>query len=44
MSGLFIILAVLAAIAVLGLLAQAYGVDSRSEFEDPGAPARGISL
>ena len=40
MSGLIIVLAAIAALAILGALAQAFGVDSRQEFEDPRAPAR----
>jgi hypothetical protein len=44
MSGLFIILAAFIAIAVLGYLAQTSGADSRPEFEDPTAPARGFSF
>ena len=43
MSGLVILLVVLAAIAVFGILAQTHGVDSRPEFEDPRAPARGLT-
>ena len=44
MTGLFIILAVLAAIVIFDLLAQTHGVDSRPEFDDPRAPARGITF
>jgi len=43
MSGLIIIVAVFLAIVVLDVLAQTHGVDSRTDFEDPRAPARGIS-
>ena len=43
MSGLFILLAVLAAIVIFDLLAQTHGVDSRPEFDDPRAPARGLT-
>jgi hypothetical protein len=42
MGGLMIFLAVIAVIAVLDLLAQTYGVDSRPGFEDPRAPAPGL--
>jgi hypothetical protein len=44
MSGLFILFAVFTAIAILDILAQTHGVDSRQEFEDPRAPAQGIAL
>ena len=44
MSGLIVILAIVAAIAVFDILAQTFGVDSRPEFEDPRAPVRGISV
>ena len=40
MSGLIIILVSIAALAILDVLAQAFGVDSRQEFEDPRVPAR----
>jgi hypothetical protein len=43
MSGLLIVLAVFIAVAVLDVLSQTLGVDSRPEFEDPGAPARGLT-
>jgi hypothetical protein len=43
MSGLvFILVVAFIAIAVLDVLAQAAGVDSRPEFDDPRAPAPGI--
>ena len=42
MGGLIIFLIILAAIAVLDVLAQTHGVDSRPEFEDPRAPACGL--
>ena len=43
MGGLvFILFVAFALIAVFDLLAQAFGVDSRPEFEDPRAPARGL--
>jgi hypothetical protein len=43
MSGLvFILIAAFALVAVFDLLAQAFGVDSRPEFEDPRAPAPGL--
>ena len=43
MSGLVIILVAIVAIFVLDLLAQTHGVDSRPEFDDPGAPACGLN-
>jgi hypothetical protein len=43
MAGLIILLAVLIAIVVFDILAQTHGVDTRPDFEDPRAPARGIS-
>jgi hypothetical protein len=43
MSGLVIILVAMVAVFVLDLLAQTHGVDSRPEFDDPAAPACGIS-
>ena len=43
MSGLVIMLVAMVAIFVLDLLAQTHGVDSREEFDDPNAPACGIS-
>ena len=43
MAGLIILLAVMVAIAIFDILAQTRGVDSRPDFEDPRAPARGIS-
>ena len=43
MSGLVIMLVAMVAVFVLDLLAQTHGVDSRPEFDDPRAPARGIS-
>jgi hypothetical protein len=43
MSGLVVILIVaFVAVAVFDVLAQAFGVDSRQDFEDPRAPARGL--
>ena len=42
MSGLFIFLVILAAMAILDVLAQTHGVDSRPDFNDPRAPASGI--
>jgi hypothetical protein len=43
MSGLVVILVVaFVALAVFDVLAQSFGVDSRPEFEDPRAPARGL--
>ncbi len=43
MAGLIILFAALVAIIVFDILAQTHGVDSRPDFEDPRAPARGIS-
>jgi hypothetical protein len=42
MGGLVVFLVVLAMIAILDVLAQTHGVDSRPDFEDPRAPACGI--
>lgn len=42
MVGLVFFLAVFAVIAVLDAFAQAHGVDSRPDFEDPRAPAHGL--
>ena len=42
MTGVIFFLAVLAVLAVLDAFAQAHGVDSRPDFEDPRAPACGI--
>ena len=39
---LFILLVAFVAVAVFDVLAQAFGVDSRPEFEDPRAPAPGL--
>ena len=43
MAGLIILFAALVVIIIFDILAQTHGVDSRPDFEDPGAPARGIS-
>jgi hypothetical protein len=43
MSGLVITFVAMVAVFVLDLLAQTHGVDSRPEFDDPRAPACGIS-
>jgi hypothetical protein len=43
MSGLIILLAIFTWISIFVVLAQTHGVDSRPEFEDPRAPARGIT-
>jgi hypothetical protein len=43
MSGLVVILVVFIALAVLDILAQSHGVDSRDGFDDMRAPARGLS-
>jgi hypothetical protein len=42
MGGLLILIVGLVALLVLDLLAQRYGVDSRPEFDDPRASARGL--
>ena len=42
MTGLIILLVALTAIVIFDLLAQAHGVDSRPDFEDPRAPAKGL--
>jgi hypothetical protein len=39
-GGLIILIVALVAIVVLDLVAQAYGADSRPEFDDPRAPVR----
>lgn len=44
MSGLLFIVLVVAAIIALDVLALWFGVDSRSESQDPRSPVRGISL
>ena len=44
MSGLLFITALFAALVLLDVLALRYGVDSRSESQDPRSPVRGISL
>ena len=43
MSGLLFIAAVVVAIVIFDMLAQRFGVDSRSESRDPRSPVRGIS-
>ena len=43
MTGLILLLVALTAIVIFDLLAQTHGVDSRPDFEDPRAPARGIT-
>jgi hypothetical protein len=43
MTGLIILLVALTAIVVFDLLAQTHGVDTRPDFEDPRAPAKGIT-
>jgi len=43
MTGLIILLAALTAIVIFALLAQTHGVDSRPDFEDPLAPAKGLT-
>jgi hypothetical protein len=44
MSGLLFIVVMVAAIVVIDILAQRYGVDSRSESRDPRSPVRGITI
>jgi hypothetical protein len=44
MSGLLFMAVVIAALVILDVLALRYGVDSRSESQDPRSPVRGISL
>jgi hypothetical protein len=44
MSGLTLILLGIIAIAIFDVLAVTYGVDSRPEFDDPRARARGLSI
>ena len=44
MSGLIVFLAAFAALAIIGVLAQTHGVDSRDESQDPRAPRHGISI
>jgi hypothetical protein len=43
MSGLIILLVAVGAIVIFDLLAQTHGVDSRQDFEDPRAPAKGLT-
>jgi hypothetical protein len=43
MSGLLFIAVVIAAIVIVDVLALRFGVDSRSESQDPRSPVRGIS-
>jgi hypothetical protein len=43
MTGLIILLVALTAIVIFDLLAQTHGVDSRPDFDDPRAPARGLT-
>ena len=43
MTGLIILLVALTAIVIFDLLAQTHGVDSRPDFEDPRAPAKGLT-
>jgi hypothetical protein len=44
MSGLIFILGITVLVALFGYIAVRFGVDSRPEFDDPRAPARGISI
>jgi hypothetical protein len=43
MGGLVIVLVAVVALFILDVLAQTHGVDSRPEFDDPRAPACGLS-
>lgn len=43
MTSVIILLVATVALVVLDLLALTFGVDSRLEFDDPRAPASGIS-
>jgi len=43
MSGLIVIFALFIAFAVLGILSQSHGADSRPGFDEMRAPARGLS-
>ena len=43
MTPVIIMLVATVALFVLDLLAQTHGVDSRPDFDDPSAPACGIS-
>jgi hypothetical protein len=43
MTGVIILLAALTAIVIFDLLAQTHGVDSRPDFDDPRAPAKGLT-
>jgi hypothetical protein len=42
MSGLIVIFAAFIFVAVLDILSQTHGVDSRSDWDDVRAPARGL--
>ena len=42
MTGLIIVVLALTAIVIFDLLAQTHGVDSRPDFDDPRAPAKGL--
>jgi len=43
MGGLVIVLVAVIVLFILDILAQTHGVDSRPEFDDPRAPACGLS-
>jgi len=43
MGGLVIVLVAVVVLFILDILAQTHGVDSRPEFDDPRAPACGLS-
>jgi hypothetical protein len=44
MSGLIVLLIIMAAVALLGIAATAWGVDSRDESADPRRPAYPVSI
>ena len=44
MSGLLVLAIIVALIAVIGVLAQEFGTDSRSGSVDPRLPVRDLSL
>ena len=44
MSGLLIVFGVMAAFVILGMLASAWGVDSRDDSPDPRRPAYPVGI
>ena len=44
MSGMIVLLIVMAALAVLGIAASTWGVDSRDESADPRRPSYPVSI